>query len=672
MSFAPFVVFALIGVIASIAVILYYKRAAQRANRVVKETKKNGRNWRYYSYIFLSRNRLTKKYFQSVRNRLQSIYPADDIAINLKATNICTRNIAIAIAMIIFTFIIARGDLFFIAAGFTTTFVLFRSFTRGSLESLETKLLHQLQDFIDEVREQYNECKRVDDAVGNIIDKLPYEIGLHADIIHRVLTSTRVEEAADRYIEISPNRFFMMFTAISATTQEYGDRFDEKGSSIFLKNLNFLKEEVNIELLKNQKNNALFTGLTGVSLAAIFAIKPIEWWAIGNVSEMASYYSGSYGLVCMVGIFLLSLACYILIGNLKDAKKNEVKEDSILRRLANREPFRSPIQFQINANYSKALRHDEMLRFTGDHLGINTFILKRYLFAFGTGIVAIFLFTAAVIKDRAEQLNDYVSAFESSMVPDEEYRQTMKEVAEAYAKDMKSATGSEIQSAQMQMELKQRIMDETSVKDEEMADLVAKEVAKHVTGYHNGYFRWWYLLVSILAGIIGYYIPLWNLIFQQKAVMMNMEDEVSQFQTITLILMHVDGMNVEKLLEWVERFAYCFKTSITECSINIPRNQQKALEKLQEAETFNLFQSYVGNLITVDKVGVERAFASLETDREYYKKKRETDNDIMVQRKSTIAKVISMAPLVATFTFYLIVPMLKMAFTMMNDISSAM
>ena len=213
MNISIFVFFILLAIVLSAGVFIYYIRKAQKADRVVKETKKNGRNWRYYSYIFLSRNRLTKRYFRKIRNRLQNIYPADDMAINLKATNILTA--AYLGGLIIFLFVLwaANGDMFYIMAGITLIYTLFVSFTNGRLERLELKIMVQFQNFIDMVREEYNDCKRVDDAVGRLLDKLPYEIALHAEIIHNVLTSTKVEEAADRYIEISPNRFFMMFTA---------------------------------------------------------------------------------------------------------------------------------------------------------------------------------------------------------------------------------------------------------------------------------------------------------------------------------------------------------------------------------------------------------------------------------------------------------------------------
>ena len=42
-----------------------------------------------------------------------------------------------------------------------------------------------------------------------------------------------------------------------------------------------------------------------------------------------------------------------------------------------------------------------------------------------------------------------------------------------------------------------------------------------------------------------------------------MEDEVMQFQTIILMLMRIERVNVEMILEWLERYANIFKAPIS-------------------------------------------------------------------------------------------------------------
>lgn len=665
----------MMGVMALMLVALLFvymqRRQKERAERIIKRShRKNDKNYLFHIHQFFKTFPLTKAYFAKLKIRLRNIYPADEMTINLKATKMMLLALCTSAAAIIAAFAIADGDMFFLLAGITMAYILFLAMIDGNLERTEQKLLAQFRDLIDSVREQYNKIQRVDDAIGYTLDDLPYEIGLHATRIHQILTSTRVEDAVNDYVDEAPNRFFMTFVAICGTTVEYGDkRLGVTKESMFLRNLNFLKEEVNIELLRRKKNDSLFSGLTLVSLMPIFAIKPIEMWATSNMPEIGEYYKGSYGIVSMALVFLLSAVSYTLVKNLKGQSIEDIKENSPLKKLAEWRPIRHILNVQTRKNYSKSVKIDEMLRMTGDHLGTNTFLLSRYILGIVIAIVTAGLLIASVGREKSQAVTDFATSFDSAIVPDSEYRETMRETAKIYAEEMAKVGVDEQLSAD---ELAARIENETSVTDETLAKTVAKEVVSRVDRYRQTYFKWYFLLAIIAASWIGYMVPYWILKFKQTTVKMNMEDEVSQFQTLALILMYVDGVNTTMILEWMERFSFCFKSAISQCIIDLPFMGQKALETLQYSESFTLFQSFVGNLLSIDNVGVERAFSGIETDREYYKEKRQSDNEILMKKKSEIGKWIALAPLIFVFGMYLIYPMMQLAVSMMNQINQAL
>ena len=656
-----------------LCIMLYMKqRTAERADRMIKTKKKNGRNYFYHLYITYISLPFVKSYFNKLRNRLQGVFPADEIAINMKATKIFTLGLGVSAAIIVVTTVAAGGDIFFILAGITMTYIMFITVVDKSVETMEMNLMMQFKDLIDQIREEYNRLGRVDDAISYTLDKLPYEIGLHATKMHQVLTSTDVEKEANKYIDIAPNKFFMTFTAIAATTVEYGDKKMENGESLFLKNLNFLKEEVNIELLKERKNTNLFSGLTLVALIPIFAIKPIENWAMHNMSEISEFYKGSYGIICMALVFFFSAVAYTVIGALKNGRQAETTDTTIYKAIAEIPPIKRFLNRQVTRNYTKCQRHNDMLRYTGDKQGINAFIVKRYVFAAVAMAVTFALMTTSVLRERSMQLHDFADAFDSSIVADADYRATMEGVAEDWTTTMKSMNVEDVSSDEYKKELTQDILEQGEIKDEKYAEMIAEAVMKHLDGYHAIYFKWFYLLAVFGAAIAGYMVPLWILMFQMKSIKMNMEDEVAQFQTIALMLMHVDGVNTVMLLEWLERFAYCFKESISECIVELPHNGQKALIKMQDKESFEMFKSFVNNLLSIDSVGVEKSFSNVETDREYYKEKRKEDNDMLMKKKADIGKWVAMIPLVFVFGAYLIYPMIKLAMSMMSEINGAL
>ncbi len=56
--------------------------------------------------------------------------------------------------------------------------------------------------------------------------------------------------------------------------------------------------------------------------------------------------------------------------------------------------------------------------------------------------------------------------------------------------------------------------------------------------------------------------------FQVKMRQLEMEDEVMQFKQLYLCLMRIERINVEMILEWLERYSNIFRSSITKCVNN--------------------------------------------------------------------------------------------------------
>ena len=67
---------------------------------------------------------------------------------------------------------------------------------------------------------------------------------------------------------------------------------------------------------------------------------------------------------------------------------------------------------------------------------------------------------------------------------------------------------------------------------------------------------------------------------------MEMENEVMQFQTIILMLMKIERVNVEMILEWLERYSDIFREPISRCVNNYESGPWEALEEFKNAISF--------------------------------------------------------------------------------------
>ena len=124
-----------------------------------------------------------------------------------------------------------------------------------------------------------------------------------------------------------------------------------------------------------------------------------------------------------------------------------------------------------------------------------------------------------------------------------------------------------------------------------------------------------------------------------------MEDEVMQFQTIILMLMRIERVNVEIILEWLE-----------------------ALEKMKEEVSYTQLIRIIESLqAAVEKIPIRDAFDELDSERDYYQEKRKESNERLIKRKAMIGRAIGFAPMICLFVGYLIIPLVFIGLTSMSN-----
>lgn len=149
-----------------------------------------------------------------------------------------------------------------------------------------------------------------------------------------------------------------------------------------------------------------------------------------------------------------------------------------------------------------------------------------------------------------------------------------------------------------------------------------------------------------------------------------MEDEVMQFHTIILMLIHIERIHVEDILNWMEQFSDIFKSSIAKCINNYEYGDRQALEQLALDEPYVPFVRIIENLQSAaDKITIEHAFDELKTEREYYQEKRKQDNEILVNKKGLWGKFIAFIPLGATIFLYLLLPFILVSTAQLMNFS---
>ena len=208
---------------------------------------------------------------------------------------------------------------------------------------------------------------------------------------------------------------------------------------------------------------------------------------------------------------------------------------------------------------------------------------------------------------------------------------------------------------------------------EEEKAVGAKRIYEKLQIVNSEYMQWFEYLLAFVFAIVGYMSPTWLLYFQMKMRQLEMEDEVMQFQTIILMLMRIERVNVEIILEWLERYSNIFYEPITKCVNNYESGAWESLEELKNDISYEPLIRIVESLqAAVEKIPIKDAFDELDSERDYYREKRKESNERLIKRKGMIGKGIGFAPMVCMFVGYLIVPLVFIGLTSMSTSFSSM
>ena len=314
----------------------------------------------------------------------------------------------------------------------------------------------------------------------------------------------------------------------------------------------------------------------------------------------------------------------------------------------------------------------QYLKDAASHLKMEWLYMNRIMMAIVTCIASIIIFTqmhvVAINYIYTEPTTDYDLM---GGLSEKDAKKGM-EVTEEDNKVLDQFRGKP-KTTEKEIEIAVRRLKYYEEADNEEIAKAVKRIDGKLQIINSEYMQWFELLLAFVFAVVAYMAPIWLLIFQVKMRQLEMEDEVMQFQTIILMLMRIERVNVEIILEWLERYSNIFKAPITKCVNNYEAGAWEALEAMKDEVSYIPLIRIVESMqAAVEKIPITDAFDELDSEREYYQEKRKESNERLIKRKGLIGKVIGFAPMVCMFVGYLIVPLVFIGLTSMSSSFSSM
>ena len=625
-------------------------------------------------YIFYLKMPFLKKYLLKVRRRLEIINVEDEYLTRKQSASILTKTLCIVIPLTISIIALTYSNTLLLIILLLFVLFMIDTFMDGMVNKLDNKLLKEQIEFFSEIRHAYHEFNMVEEAIYQVAqdDEKP-EMSRQAEKIYEVLISNDPESELEKYYDIAPNSYLKEFAGISYLTKEFGDRTIDK-TSLYLKNLNNITQEMQLEILKRDKLDYTFQSLSIISIVPILMLQPLKNWAVSQFSFTASFYNGKTGFIVQILIMLLTFVCYLLIRKLKDngstAMNTKNTENPWQEKLYRLSLVKKIIDILMPKKDTKEDRKlTKKMKDAASKDKKQWIYINRVLLCIITFTVSILLFNyihSLVIKGVYEDPTQDYNVIGQMASKDERRAMQLTESDNqylAYFANQPDVAQEEIERIMKQGRVNQDYIESN---DEEIST-AAERVLNKLKTVNSETLQWFELLMALVFAVMAYMAPIWLLTFQTKMRQLEMEDEVMQFNTIILMLMKIERVNVEIILEWLERYANIFKEPISKCVNNYESGAWEALNQLKEDVTYQPFIRIIESLqAAVEKIPIEDAFDELDTEREYYQEKRKESNERLIARKGRIGKVIGFAPMIVLFVGYLIVPLVVIGLSSMT------
>lgn len=405
----------LVIVLLVVAVYLVYSTISKQRNKYAGESIFLANKGKAkFNRILLLYNTLdnlppTKKYLNRLRREFEMVAPGDERFAKERATWITLFTWGGgALATILVLLLKPTLYMFFIVM--FTVYLVSQEAVNTIVEKNEMTLMTQFLQFLSRFRYHYLIDNTVDDAIMDSIAEVPHLMQLHAKLILSVLQSDsqKIDEELLRYKNAISNLYLKQFLAICVTTMQNGDQKVD-GQSLCLTNVKDLRVDVEIEIRKRKDIKAGFGGAVIMVAVPVYTLQAISNWGVSTISSLQSFYYGTMGSVMMMGAFVVTIATYAKINQMRETHHQQASEHYVLRAVCEWKLVKKFTTNYWNVNYGKKLRLEKLLKRTGSNLHAEHFLIQSILCGFAAFFASLVILLASNVSTRDYINTDYSS-----------------------------------------------------------------------------------------------------------------------------------------------------------------------------------------------------------------------------------------------------------------------
>ena len=645
-------------VLATIVAFIYFVGKARikenKAAALKQKRKLHNRFSFYYNNVIL------RGPFRRIVEMYASLSCYDSDTVKEESVKLFEKNVSIVILLPIVAMIVMKDALISILMAFMG-YVYYESTVEKENDKIYVKLMEDCSMTISSVREKYLETDNIPLAILYAEKSKYLEAPMHN--IYRILTDTDGAERLEKFQHSYPVAIIKTFANTCYIVNENGAVKHENGADSFSEDMTTLRQECDSEIRRLTKQKIAFNSLQMLSLAGLVIMPVFEWYLLTQIPGTASLLKGFYGLAMHVAIMLTTMFSYHYIStSCRPSVVNQIDKTTWIDQLSKNKKVRDFVEQISPKKYKTTMKLKSLLNDSLSAKDMRYIYTSKPIYAIAGFVAAFVVLLFGTITVRDNFYNNYNSlSFIPQTVTETQHNQIVRmdnDFMELSQEEYEAYDDETLQSY-----IKGRI---TGISDSDASEQMKRLRTKY-EGYHSAHYYWWWWIVCYAVAVVCWFVPEITLKVRKKMVAYEATNDVSQLQTMMIVLSETK-MDVYKVLCWLEKQAAVHKAAIRKCHYSYIADPIAALEKLEKASPVNDFKRLLRKLkSSVYTLSLHDAFSDMALDKAQTLTITEMLRGEELEQRKNSAKLIAVAPAALALIGCFIGPVLILGVSEMVD-----
>lgn len=645
-------------VLATIVAFIYFVGKAKVKENKAAALKQKRKLHNRFSFYY--NNVIIRGPFRRIVEMYASLSCYDSDTVKEESVKLFEKNVSIVILLPVVALIVMKDALIAILMAFMG-YVYYESTVEKENDKIYVKLMEDCSMTISSVREKYLETDNIPLAILYAEKSKYLEAPMHN--IYRILTDTDGAERLEKFQHSYPVAIIKTFANTCYIVNENGAVKHENGADSFSEDMTTLRQECDSEIRRLTKQKIAFNSLQMLSLAGLVIMPAFEWYLLTKIPGTASLLKGFYGLAIHVAVMLTTMFSYHYIAtSCRPSVVNQIDKTTWIDQLSKNKKVRDFVEQISPKKYKTTLKLKSLLDDSLSAKDVRYIYTSKPIYAVAGFVAAFVVLLFGTITVRDNFYNNYNSlSFIPQTVTETQHNQIVR--MDNDFMELKQDEYEAYDDETLQSYIKGRI---TGISDSDASEQV-KRLRKKYEGYHGAHYYWWWWVVCYAVAVVCWFVPEITLKVRKKLVAYEATNDVSQLQTMMIVLSETK-MDVYKALCWLEKQAAVHKAAIRKCHYSYIADPIVALEKLEKSSPVNDFKRLLRKLkSSVYTLSLHDAFSDMALDKAQTLTITEMLRGEELEQRKNSAKLIAVAPAALALIGCFIGPVLILGVSEMVD-----